>query len=81
MSLRKLFNTLNKGVDNNMESTPLEPNPPNSNPFYHDLFHMGTRLGKNCVIMHENHTTEECKYLIIVNTITGERTKVELNTK
>jgi len=53
--------------------------PPNSNPFNHDLFHMGTKLGNNCMIMHSNHTTEKCDYLIIVNTVTGERLRVALD--
>lgn len=53
--------------------------PAKSNPFNHDAYHMGTPIGNNCYIMHSCHTTEECEYLIIINTTTGERLKVLLN--
>ena len=61
-----------------MQTHMLEPFPPNENPFLHDAVHMGTRLGKNVVVMHSNHSYEEAKYLIIVNVTTGERMKVML---
>lgn len=46
------------------------------NPFCQDAYHMGTYLGKNVCVMYPNHSTEECPYLIIVNTRTGERLKI-----
>lgn len=46
------------------------------NPFMQDHYNMGTRLGNNIMIMHGNHDNEICKYLIIVDLITGERKKV-----
>lgn len=48
------------------------------NPYRHDAFHMGMPMGKNFVIMHRNHPSEDCPYLIFVNTVTGDRVKVEL---
>lgn len=47
------------------------------NPFRQDLFHMGTKLGSNVTILHRNFDSQEAKYLIIVNTKTGERMKLE----
>lgn len=43
------------------------------NPFVQDAFLMGTPLGKNILIMHENFPDEVCKYIVVVNTKTGER--------
>jgi hypothetical protein len=58
--------------------TALPPFPANSNPFHHDMSNMGTRMGKDLMLMHRNHDTEECKYLILVNTATGERWRLDL---
>lgn len=52
--------------------------PANANPFHNDFYHMGTKLGTNVIIMHENHPSEVMKYLIIVNIVTGERMKVTI---
>ena len=57
----------------------LSPFPENCNPFHHDLSHMGTPIGKDLMLMHSNHNTEECKYLIFVNTKTGKRFRLELD--
>lgn len=54
----------------------MEPFPAGENPFRHDLYHMGTRLGTNCIVMHSNHPTEKAKYLIVVNIETGERARI-----
>lgn len=64
-----------------MEIKNIEPMIPNEdkspiNPFHQDLFHMGTILGKNVTILHRNFPKDDCEYFIIVNTITGEQTKV-----
>ena len=48
------------------------------NPFSEDLCHMGVTLGTNVVVMYPNHPLEEMKYLIIVNTNTGERMRVTI---
>lgn len=53
----------------------LEPFPANSNPFLHDLFHMGQAIGKNVIIMYREH--EVNKYLIVINTQTGERIQID----
>lgn len=50
--------------------------PANSNPFNYDAYHMGQSFGTNVIIMMPNHDTEYCPYLIVVNTVTGERIKV-----
>lgn len=39
---------------------------------------MGTRVAKNVMIMHPTHDTELAGYIIVVNTLTGERLKVSL---
>ena len=43
------------------------------NPFHQDISNMGTRLGSNVMIMHQNFDHQEAKWLTIVNTKTGER--------
>lgn len=47
-----------------------------ANIFEQDAYHMGTRMGKNVMILHPNHDSEICKYLIIVDITTGESKKV-----
>lgn len=57
----------------------LDSFPPNENPFNHDAFHMGTKMGKDLMIMHANHTNEKCNYMIFINTKTGERFRVKFS--
>ena len=59
-----------------MKIVPMEAIPANSNPFLHDAYNMGTYLGKNAVVMYPKNEKENQPYLIIVNTTTGERTKI-----
>lgn len=54
----------------------MPPFPPNSNPMVHDRYHMGTNLGSNVMILHENHTNAPAQYLIIVHRPTGQRVRV-----
>ena len=49
------------------------------NPFREDQYHMGTVLGDNLVVMYKNFPKDKCPYLIIINTTTGERLKVNLD--
>jgi hypothetical protein len=49
------------------------------NPFNQDFYHMGTRIGKNVMVMMPNHDSQECNYLIVVNMRTGERKKLTFN--
>lgn len=51
------------------------------NPFRQDSYHMGTQLGTNAVAMFANFDKDNCEYLILVNTITGERLKVNIINK
>jgi len=46
------------------------------NPFRQDVYNMGSRIGTNVTVMHDTHPKNKCKYLIIVNTETGERIRV-----
>jgi hypothetical protein len=46
------------------------------NPFLSDAFNMGVQIGTNCTVMMANHESEFCKYLIVVDTTTGERIKI-----
>ena len=61
-----------------MKTETLSPFPPNTDPFVHDLENMGTVIGVNCMVMFKNHKNETCRFVIIVNTETGERIKVTL---
>lgn len=49
------------------------------NPFLGDMFHIGDDIGLNVTVMFSQHTTEVQPYIIIVNTTTGERIKIELS--
>jgi hypothetical protein len=60
-----------------MESMPAARSPEtNINPFHHDAYHMGMSFSKNVLIMMANHDTESAKYMILINTKTGERVKL-----
>lgn len=62
-----------------MKLIKMDPFPPNSNPFLHDEYHMGQKVGSNCYIMFENFEKDVCNYLIIVDTKTGERQRLVIN--
>lgn len=55
-----------------------EPFPANCNVFHHDMYHMGTQIAENLVVMHSNSHSEKADYVIIVNPITGRRLKLDL---
>ncbi len=55
---------------------PMSLTEEDNNPFNHDFFHMGTRLGNNLMIMHPHHDSDTCEYFILVNRKTGERIKI-----
>jgi hypothetical protein len=62
-----------------IEVKTLESFPPNSNPFHHDLVHMGQVIGKDLVMMHVNHPHQEMTYMILVDTETGQRFYININ--
>lgn len=50
------------------------------NPFHSDLFHVGTKIGTNCMIMHRSLSEKEReKYIIVVNMETGERVLIRFD--
>jgi len=49
------------------------------NPFREDPYHMGTVLGDNLVVMYKNFPKDKCPFIILINTTTGERLKVNLD--
>jgi len=55
----------------------LNPIPPKSNPFSYDSYNMGTKIGANCTVMYDKFPHENHSYLIVINTATGERVKLE----
>jgi len=58
------------------------PIPANENPFWHDSFNMGTTLVRGWTIMHPGYDRTEdpqnLDYMILVNTRTGQRIRVDL---
>ena len=52
--------------------------PVGENPFHHDLFNMGIALCTNLVVMHGKHFNEHQPWIHVVNTVTGERMRIEL---
>lgn len=65
-----------------VEQQPVSHIEPNSNPFHHDLFNMGTTLVRGWVVMHEGYDRNDSPlplhYLILVNTRTGQRIHLNL---
>ncbi len=51
------------------------------NAFRQDFFNMGTILGRNVTALYGNFDEEECKEIILVNTRTGQRIRVEFESK
>ena len=62
-----------------IEVETLDSFPPNSNPFSHDLVHMGQVIAKDIVMMYPNHPDGDMKYMILVDTETGQRLKININ--
>lgn len=54
----------------------MEDIPTWENPFSCDCYNMGTTIGTNLLVMHGNHPSERCGYLILVNRETGERHRI-----
>ena len=54
------------------------PSFPPGNPFHHDLYHMGTEIGRNLLVLHAKFPGEQHDYVILVNPETGERLRVSL---
>lgn len=59
-----------------MQIEEMESLPPDSWPFSHDHYHMGTTLGSNVLVLHENHADKPAQYLIICHLPTGKRIRV-----
>lgn len=53
--------------------------PAGENPFWHDSFHTGTRLGKNIMAMNTIGNVEkyDLDYLILVHLPTGQRIRID----
>lgn len=62
-----------------VEVVELDNLPPGSNPFHHDAFSMGTPMGSNLLLMHGNHPSEKCGYLILINPFNGCRLRINLS--
>jgi hypothetical protein len=39
---------------------------------------MGTQMGSNLMLMHRNHTHQDCKYIIMVDLVTGKKFRVNV---
>jgi hypothetical protein len=49
------------------------------NPFLSDNFNMGTYVATNVAVMFRNFDNQKADYIIIVNTVTGERIKIKFS--
>lgn len=54
--------------------------PPNSNPFHHDLYHMGTQLHGPWMAMYSGSNGDELSYMYLVHTTSGRRFRLDLTT-
>lgn len=61
-----------------MKIKEMNPIPAGENPFQHDFYNMGTRVGNNVVVMYDQHTDRHADYIIVVDMTTGERIRIEL---
>ena len=57
-----------------MQTSEMAPIPADTNPFLHDLFHMGMEIGHNVTIMYAKHKDND--YIIVIDKTTGERLRV-----
>ena len=57
----------------------MPPIPEGVHPMVFDQYHMAQAMGTNILLMFPNHSSEECKYIIVVELATGKRTKLEFN--
>lgn len=51
--------------------------PPHTNPFLYDYYNMGTQVASNVIVMYNTHKKDKAKYIIIVDTDTGERLEID----
>jgi len=56
----------------------IDPIPPGSNPFDNDWYNMGTKIGKDLIMMYANHPHQQMKYMILVDIKTGDRFKINI---
>lgn len=56
----------------------LEPQVKPGNPFEHDTYHMGHKIGQDHYLMYPNHPNEPLQYLILVDVTTGKRTRIQV---
>ncbi len=61
-----------------MKMEHLSPFPPNCNPYHHDAFNMGYKLGENVTAMFQNHPHNHMAWLRLINTETGERVEITI---
>lgn len=66
---------------NAMSFKQLENIPAGHNPFAHDSYHMGMRLGNNVTVMYGQHVGEHQPYIILIDGSTGERVRIEFAKK
>jgi hypothetical protein len=57
----------------------LEPIPEGQTPFGYDKYHMGKSIGTNAMMMYANYDDARCHYVILINTETGSRVRIEFN--
>jgi len=56
---------------------PMEPIPAGSNPYHHDLYHMGCDISGNWEAMFDKHVGDiDPSYIIMINKKTGQRFKM-----
>lgn len=64
-----------------MNDLPMQANGKRMNAFIDDFSNIGQHMGTNCIIMYPNNPHEKMKYLIVINTETGEKIKVIVDTE
>lgn len=62
-----------------MTATEIEPVPDEMNVLEFDGFHMGSTLGSNIFLMFPNHSSHRSEYVIVCNTETGRRVRIDFS--
>ena len=63
----------------NIRITKLSSFDPTQNLFLQETYLMGTDIGSNIIIFHENHPGKKMEFMILCNKITGERIKINFD--
>jgi hypothetical protein len=75
---RNKLNALCARINRTFKIRQLPSLPAHENPAEHDLYHMYTRIADNVVIMYGNIQKDHAPYIIVCDTTSGQRIRIDL---